>query len=60
MMLGVHCSVSGGLEHAFDEAALLHLDTFQVLPATNANGKQNLYWPKKKQLLLMHGKLILR
>jgi deoxyribonuclease-4 len=29
-MLGVHCSVSGGLEHAFDEAALLHLDTFQV------------------------------
>lgn len=30
MMLGVHCSVSGGLEHAFDEAALLHLDVFQV------------------------------
>lgn len=30
MLLGVHCSVSGGLEHAFDEAALLHLDTFQV------------------------------
>jgi deoxyribonuclease-4 len=30
MMLGVHCSVSGGLEHAFEEAALLHLDVFQV------------------------------
>ncbi|HSY76889.1 MAG TPA: TIM barrel protein, partial [Bacteroidia bacterium] len=30
MMLGVHCSVSGGLEHAFEEAALLNLDVFQV------------------------------
>ena len=30
MLLGVHCSVSGGLEHAFDEARTLNLDTFQV------------------------------
>jgi deoxyribonuclease-4 len=30
MMLGVHCSVSGGLEHAFEEAALLNLDVFQI------------------------------
>jgi len=30
MMLGVHCSVSGGLENAFNEAAQLHLDTFQI------------------------------
>jgi len=30
MLLGVHCSVSGGLEHAFDEARTLELDTFQV------------------------------
>jgi deoxyribonuclease IV len=30
MLLGVHCSVSGGLEHAFDEARILGLDTFQV------------------------------
>ncbi len=29
-MVGVHCSVSGGLEHAFEEAALLKLDVFQV------------------------------
>jgi len=30
MMLGVHCSVGGGLEHAFEEAALLNLDVFQI------------------------------
>lgn len=30
MLLGVHCSVSGGLEHAFDEARTLGIDTFQV------------------------------
>ncbi len=30
LMLGVHCSVSGGLQNAFIEAAQLHLDTFQV------------------------------
>ncbi len=30
MLVGVHCSVSGGLEHAFDEAKLLGIDTFQV------------------------------
>jgi deoxyribonuclease-4 len=30
MLLGVHCSVSGGLEHSFDEARTLGIDTFQV------------------------------
>jgi deoxyribonuclease-4 len=30
MMLGVHCSVSGGLQHAFEEAAELGIDVFQV------------------------------
>ena len=30
MLLGVHCSVSGGLEHSFEEARTLGLDTFQV------------------------------
>jgi deoxyribonuclease IV len=30
MLLGVHCSVSGGLEHAFEEARTLGIDTFQV------------------------------
>lgn len=30
MLLGVHCSVSGGLEHAFDEARMLGIDTFQI------------------------------
>jgi deoxyribonuclease IV len=30
MLVGVHCSVSGGLEHAFDEASTLNLDTFQI------------------------------
>ncbi len=30
MLLGIHCSVSGGLEHGFDEARVLGIDTFQV------------------------------
>jgi len=30
MLLGVHCSVSGGLEHAFEEARTLGIDTFQI------------------------------
>ncbi len=30
MLLGVHCSVSGGLEKAFDEAGKLDIDTFQI------------------------------
>lgn len=30
MLLGVHCSVSGGLENAFDEATQQEIDTFQI------------------------------
>jgi len=30
MLLGVHCSVSGGLENAFKEANKLGIDTFQI------------------------------
>src|SRR5579864_4583102 len=30
MMLGVHCSVSGGLHNAFTESTQLGLDTFQI------------------------------
>lgn len=30
MLLGVHCSVAGGLHHAFEEAERLHIDTFQL------------------------------
>ncbi|MFM2134626.1 MAG: hypothetical protein RL021_26 [Bacteroidota bacterium] len=29
-MLGVHCSISGGLERAFEEARGLEIDTFQI------------------------------
>jgi len=29
-MLGVHCSISGGLYHAFEEAEKLGIDTFQI------------------------------
>ena len=29
-MLGVHCSVAGGLENAFNEATRLGIDTFQI------------------------------
>lgn len=30
MLLGVHCSVAGGLENAFAEAAAKNIDTFQI------------------------------
>ena len=30
MLLGVHCSVSGGLQNAFVEADRLGIDTFQI------------------------------
>lgn len=30
MLLGVHCSIQGGLVHAFQEAASLGIDTFQI------------------------------
>src|SRR6185369_9843604 len=30
MLLGVHCSVAGGLENAFAEAASKNIDTFQI------------------------------
>src|SRR2546423_444131 len=30
MLLGVHCSVAGGLENAFTQAAELDIDTFQI------------------------------
>ncbi|MBA3647254.1 MAG: deoxyribonuclease IV [Chitinophagales bacterium] len=30
MLLGIHCSVAGGLENAFSEAARLNIDTFQL------------------------------
>jgi len=30
MLLGVHCSVSGGIDHAFEEARKLGIDTFQI------------------------------
>ena len=30
MMLGVHCSVSGGLQNAFNESAELGIDVFQI------------------------------
>ena len=30
MLLGVHCSVSGGLQNAFVEAERLGIDTFQI------------------------------
>src|SRR2546423_513736 len=30
ILLGVHCSVAGGLENAFTEAAAKNIDTFQI------------------------------
>lgn len=49
MLLGVHCSVSGGLEHAFDEAALLHLDTFQIFTRNQRQWKAKPISDEEKQ-----------
>lgn len=37
--LGVHCSISGGVEKAFDEAKELGIDTFQIFTANQRQWK---------------------
>ncbi len=41
MLLGVHCSVSGGLEKAFDEARQLDIDTFQIFTRNQRQWRAN-------------------
>jgi deoxyribonuclease-4 len=40
MLLGVHCSISGGLHNAFHEAASLGIDTFQIFTKNQVQWKE--------------------
>jgi len=40
MLLGVHCSVSGGLQNAFYEASSLGIDTFQIFTKNQVQWKE--------------------
>jgi deoxyribonuclease-4 len=41
MLLGVHCSVAGGLENAFNEAASKGINTFQIFTRNQRQWKAN-------------------
>ena len=40
MLLGVHCSIAGGLENAFDEAKELGINTFQIFTKNQRQWKE--------------------
>ncbi len=50
MLLGVHCSVSGGLEHSFEEAKTLGIDTFQVFTRNQRQWKAKPISAEEKKL----------
>lgn len=47
MLLGVHCSVAGGLHHAFDEANELGINTFQIFTKNQRQWKEKIILPKE-------------
>ena len=49
MLLGVHCSVAGGLEKAFEEAARLGTDTMQIFTRNQRQWKAKPVSPEEKQ-----------
>ena len=48
-LLGVHCSVSGGLLNAFDEAERLGIDTFQIFTKNQRQWKERLIAPEEAE-----------
>ncbi len=50
MLLGVHCSVSGGSEHSFEEAKTLGIDTFQVFTRNQRQWKAKPISAEEKKL----------
>ena len=50
MLLGVHCSVSGGLENAFAEAASLGIDAMQVFTRNQRQWKAKPVSPEEKEV----------
>lgn len=47
LLLGVHCSVSGGLINAFDEAEKLGIDTFQIFTKNQRQWKERAIAPEE-------------
>ncbi len=47
LFLGVHCSVSGGLTNAFDEAGKLGIDCFQIFTKNQRQWKERVIAPEE-------------
>lgn len=52
MLLGVHCSISGGLQNAFCEAASLGIDTFQIFTKNQVQWKERVLDTAEKSAFL--------
>lgn len=52
MLLGVHCSIKGGLHNAFHEAASLGIDTFQVFTKNQRQWKEKIIDTEEKSRFL--------
>ena len=52
MLLGVHCSIKGGLHNAFHEAESLGIDTFQVFTKNQRQWKEKIIDTEEKSTFL--------
>jgi len=52
MLLGVHCSISGGLHKAFNEASSLGIDTFQIFTKNQRQWKEKIVGAAEKTIFI--------
>jgi deoxyribonuclease-4 len=52
MLLGVHCSISGGLHKAFNEASSLGIDTFQIFTKNQRQWKEKTVGAAEKAIFI--------
>lgn len=52
MLLGVHCSISGGLHKAFNEASSLGIDTFQIFTKNQRQWKEKAVDAEEKAVFI--------
>ncbi|MEK6559239.1 MAG: TIM barrel protein, partial [Planctomycetota bacterium] len=52
MLLGVHCSISGGMQNAFYEAESLGIDTFQIFTKNQRQWKEKTINAGEKSMFL--------
>ncbi|MEK7788650.1 MAG: hypothetical protein AAB283_01920, partial [Planctomycetota bacterium] len=52
MLLGVHCSIKGGLHNAFHEAESLGIDTFQVFTKNQRQWKEKIIDTEERSTFL--------